>query len=450
MKVIDVDIKTISPMFSGRGDENFSLTPQSVRGVLRFWFRAVLPRVVNIVDNKVNPELKGEECDWDYKLMHDIESYLFGSTDFKSPFDVIVKFDPRNVSNKKGEYLTEGKYNKYALYGQKNRFYLKKESIINIKFIIKRDIEGLDKLLFYLLKLTSFIGGFGAKSRKGFGSFEIEKAKINDEELNHDDSFKLIIKALNAYIKYTIDDIKNAYNSNSKIFINKDLKKNFSDINKINYLSPEFKSSPTYPTLINRKHKILESQKTFDTFDSLYDYLYKPDPKAMKLKKGESLDLRVGMYVKLKKILRGKYILKNGKIEINGNLEEDSFRKAIYAIDNKEKPSIKFDQSFLGLPINYKIMSGHFPDIGNGSYTLSNSEGRKSSQMFIKTFKENGRYRYRITLIKSKITNDLTYENNHKIDHLKFDKKEGRSINGMGNELIGNIIKLLTELKMVE
>jgi CRISPR-associated protein Cmr1 len=443
---MDIDIKTISPMFSGRGDEYFSLTPQSVRGVLRFWFRAVLPRVVNIVDNKGNTKLKGEECDWDYKLLNDIESYIFGSTDFKSPFDVMVKFEPRSVSNNKGKDLTNGNHNEYALYGQENRYYLKNNSIINIKFVIKREIVGLDEVLFNLLDLTSFIGGFGAKSRKGFGSFEI----IRNKDFRSLNSVLDILDNLNKAIKELIEGMKDAYNNNNFIFKNKEIKKNFYNINNIDYSSPEFVSSPTYPTLIDKKYAMLESQQSFNSFESLYDYLYKPDPREINLTRHDSLNLNGGMYIKLKKVLRGKYIIENERIKLNNNLEEDSLRKAIYAIDNKKNPSIKFDQSFLGLPINYRIADGHFPGLKKGSYTLSNTDGRKSSQMFIKTFKENNKFKYRITLIKSKITNKKIYKNGKKIDHLKFDKRRGNSIDAKGNEDAAKVMKLLKNLKMVK
>ncbi|MDN5342620.1 MAG: CRISPR-associated protein Cmr1 [Oceanotoga sp.] len=445
MKKIDIDIRTISPMFSGRGDNSFSLTPQSVRGVLRFWFRAVLPRAVNIVDNKGNPKNKGEDCEWNYKLLKDIESYIFGSTEIKSPFDVIVKFDIKDTSDNTGKFLTNGKYNEYALYGQENRYYLKENSKINIKFIIKRNINGLDKVLFYLLNLTSYLGGFGAKTRKGFGSFEIIKHD-NFEIKNH---IKSIINCLEIYLKELIEDMKINYIEKTGIFKDEKIRNNFFNLNNISYDIQEFTFSPTFPTLINNKYSSLNSYFSFDTFLELYDYLYKPDPQAKNLNYENSLNLNIGMYIKLKKILRGKYILENQKIKLNTDLSQDSFRKAIYAIKDHKKPSIKFDQSFLGLPINYKIGKDHFNGLNSNKYTLSNTDGRKASQMFIKTYIENGKYKYRITLIKSKITNGKTFRNGEKINDIKFNQKR-TEIDVKGNENAFKIMKLLKTLKMIE
>ncbi|BBE30576.1 type III-B CRISPR module RAMP protein Cmr1 [Tepiditoga spiralis] len=445
MKKLDIEIKTISPMFSGRGDKKFALTPQSVRGVLRFWFRAILPRVVNIVDNNGNSKLKGEECFWNYKLLKDIESYIFGSTEIKSPFDVLVKYDKKDISDKQGKSLTNDKYNKYALYGQEDRYYLKENSKINIKFIIKKNISGLDKLLFYLLNLTSYLGGFGAKSRKGFGSFEIIKSneyKIINTKSN-------LIKNLEEVLKEIIENMKKNYNNEKYIFEDKTLKKNFYDLNNIDYDIQNFTSSPTYPTLLSKKYVILESKNKFDTFLELYDYLYKPDPKTRYLNKDNSLKLNVGMYIKLKKVLRGKYVIKEGKIKSNEKLDEDSFRKGIYSIKNHENQSIQFVQSFLGLPINYKIGDRQFKGINSGNYTLSNSEGRKASQMFIKIYKENGKYRYRISLIRSKITNKNSFVNGKKIEDIKFNKGKNE-FKVKGNENLKMVFDTLKNLKIVD
>jgi CRISPR-associated protein Cmr1 len=48
LKVIKFSLKTVTPMYNSRGGNEFSLLPQSIRGVMRFWFRAVLPRVIDV------------------------------------------------------------------------------------------------------------------------------------------------------------------------------------------------------------------------------------------------------------------------------------------------------------------------------------------------------------------------------------------------------------------
>jgi len=170
---VNYEFEVVTPMFLGGADQNEAeLRVPSIKGMLRFWWRA-------ISDKSTISDLKEEEGE------------LFGSTDEKSK--IFIKIDNPDISVSKN--LFNGKKFKvetsrgtfpidilhYLAYGPLN--YVKGKGNVVIKeyipagekFVLsiiaqKSVFEEIDKALSYLLTF----GGIGAKSRNGFGSLYCE------------------------------------------------------------------------------------------------------------------------------------------------------------------------------------------------------------------------------------------------------------------------------------
>ncbi len=191
----EVKCRVVTPIISRKDPQTgeFDLTGQSVKGVLHFWFRAVAPRIIDIYKlNEVNKPKSPKENKELYELYQTyekekyaglklLENEIFGSQKKKAPFGVWVEYNTadlkqlnygRNISRDLG-----GPKLNYALYGIIDRnkpvtsYYLVPSKSFTLNFTFK-DIF-TKKVILSLLKLTSLLGGFGAKTTNGFGGFEI-------------------------------------------------------------------------------------------------------------------------------------------------------------------------------------------------------------------------------------------------------------------------------------
>ena|GEM_PF-5598511 len=393
MKNIYVKCKTISPMFNGRGKEEFDLLPQSVRGVMRFWFRATAPNII------------GE----DVSNLRKLEEYIFGSTERKSAFDLNVKLKRKNEAGdknikKREKNLQEiiSKDSKYGYYGaENNEYFLSPDTNFLIEMFIKKEYEELEKFLYYILNFVSIFGGIGMKSRKGFGSFEILRAqsikKTPDEENTEE-----LIKINNLYhleIEYEKSLKKLINNINNEIEKEKGTKEKI----KTGNIKDNIHDFPVY-FFDNGKNKENLESENFKSLNELFKSLYNMTRDQKNL----------GNYIKIKRELRGK------------GTEEDSFKNAIYKIESRQKKEIKFKQAIMGLPVNYKIIKGQFERLYSGNYTLKSEENRKASPVFISVHKNSGGYFYRVIILKSKISenNDINLFKNKTYVGSKFSEKD--------------------------
>lgn len=346
LECFSVKIKTITPTFSGRSSNDAGLLPQSIRGVMRFWFRACLPMVYDFKDN--------------YTKLNEIEELIFGSTNMKSPFDILVDYDKSTL--KCGLTSSMEKY-KYVFCRETQRSYIEENTDIEITFIIKKKIfKDIDKLLFYILELTSHFGGFGMRSRKGFGSFEISSS-----------------------------DLPKVFFGKTHIFIIENIKNYLIELIKVKYdcfISEPYslKGIAPYPMFLKDNY-FTEDNGSFSTIHCLFYELYSAD----------------GKYKRLRKNLRGK-----GK-------NSDSVSLAIKHLKtNNLKEKILFKQSILGLPVIYKIASekkARFKEL----YEL-NTQDRKGSTLFISVHKDSSsqKFFYRILFINSNLGNNLTFSKKNK------------------------------------
>jgi CRISPR-associated protein Cmr1 len=175
---ITFEIETITPMFlSGADQSKAELRAASIKGLLRFWWRAL----------QAEPELVE---------LRKKESRIFGSSDEKlgggSNFSIRISHEPLKAikdkfpNNPQYQMAVEGKTFKinileYLAYGTYdyipkqgnvfNREYLPMNS--NFSLIINLTNELWKDEILKTMFVFSLFSGVGARSRNGFGSFEI-------------------------------------------------------------------------------------------------------------------------------------------------------------------------------------------------------------------------------------------------------------------------------------
>jgi len=438
-----VTCKVVTPMFSRGAEEPiydknanasvypFELRPQSVKGVLRFWFRAVAPLVIDVHKLKTTKNDKDEKMDLNrydqkdnnktYNGLKLIESLIFGSQDVKAPFGLTVEWNDRgkpigffSKEDKKCKFFSNifGTYNKnteqansqpkkirfdnvnYALYGlydsssgnRRMYSFLPVNSTLNITFFIKD--ESVWPILQGLLKLVSVFSGFGAKTRKGFGEFEIIKITGDDgsqEATFSRDSFFCAKNSDEACVKKFINEVANSickfaetYNERHKdsSFILEQTK--FNDV-------PEF---PNFTDNIIYVPHNLSCQSTKFLFERLY--------KTTKDHKG--------LYPQAKQELR--------KCE-----SRDCINDLISALEGqKEKEKVKIPPTILGLPLQYynlKPKKTKIKDFNKLKITIYSSlagladdeTGRKASPLFVSIHRRNDKWFPVFLILPSQMTN---------------------------------------------
>ncbi len=150
-------VKVLTPMFMGGANlyDEPELRAASIRGAMRFWFRAMAGAITN-----------------DSKEVYRLESEVFGDTEKKSKVVVRILKQPTIENFGKSLQMDSVKYIGYGLYGtgnRPNRKYLNGEGKIEIDFPDK-----YKRYIGYVLWFIQYVGGLGARSRKGFGSVRIE------------------------------------------------------------------------------------------------------------------------------------------------------------------------------------------------------------------------------------------------------------------------------------
>lgn len=160
MPHITFHCRTISPMFIGGADPDVAeLRPPSLKGALRFWWRAMNAHLVN---KGSLDELKEREAE------------IFGNTKYRSSVAISCNLT-RNIpfhENLKGALL-------YMAYGAEHRSAFGPGTDFNITFSSKSEahLEEVQKAF----SLLTHLGGLGAKSRNGFGAFACETADSFEE-----------------------------------------------------------------------------------------------------------------------------------------------------------------------------------------------------------------------------------------------------------------------------
>ncbi|BBJ28672.1 type III-B CRISPR module RAMP protein Cmr1 [Athalassotoga saccharophila] len=386
MKSYECEI--ISPMFAhGADPKAFELRATEIKGGLRFWFRTALSS--KLKDNI--PALKF------------IESYIFGDTSQKSK--VIISVDS-NLSSKSTpiqgqsfrmqnirfsidpiKYLAFGMYETLKI-KVKDKTIRKEEwksyadsgtFKINFSFfsanqdgsLNQKEVQRIESIIDNVIFLYSTFGGIGARTDKGFGSFQIKSIQFNPA--NSKDAVENIYQFNPANLaQMSKDAVENIYQKSKEIFesINPKERQN------LNFNPVEFKGLPTYP--------FFDPQKSI-TFGAIElsgkDY-------------NQALSMVGQNYYKLRR-----------------SLEKDSYFKSAYT-----NPHYKAKRALLGLPILYLNQK---PRV-----TLDNSTGRKTSPLHMNLKKYNSKYYMVYAFLEAAICSDGKLIAIEKLDKNKKEDKE--------------------------
>lgn len=166
---ISFDIETLTPMFiAGADGKTAELRPASLKGLLRYWWRAL-------------------KAEGDLSKLRENEANIFGSVDQKGSFSIRIKHEPYKPISKQLPYHrvpVEGKnfkinILKYLAYGTYDREYIPQGTRFDVIVNIFNEYYKEDIIkIFYVFSL---FGGIGSRNRNGFGAFEIiNKAKVFD------------------------------------------------------------------------------------------------------------------------------------------------------------------------------------------------------------------------------------------------------------------------------
>jgi CRISPR-associated protein Cmr1 len=164
MKSIEFKCELITPMFMYGAVDTPELRAPSIKGLLRYWWRAI------------NGHLSLEN-------IKNTEGVLFGNTERKSPFSMrIIQKEPLRFKLEVVLPHKGGSFPKQAIQvGQR----------FDIVFYCKNEL--IAELINNLFPLCCVLGGFGGRSRRGFGGIKI----ING---NYPITLDTILQLLNAIV----------------------------------------------------------------------------------------------------------------------------------------------------------------------------------------------------------------------------------------------------------
>lgn len=412
----DVECRVVTPIISKGMDfsvnqnprykiYSFELRPQSIKGILHFWFRAIAPRVIDICrlnlsnirnenERKELEKLYGKEK---YRGLKFLESMIFGSQNGKAPFGLVVEYNQTdtvlvgsigldNKQREKFEPSLELKNLSYPLYGTyylstsspKDNFVckcLKSGSTFKLRFFVKDELTW--NVIYSLLKIVSVLSGFGAKTTKGFGQFEI----INDKDFQREKYTNLSeIKKLISQVEKTLTDYIKEYDKNKLIEFGKSTVSDF-------------------PNLTDSAFEFYDPIETGTQWHDVMSKLYRA-----------SRDSK-GWYRQLKYDLR--------KVKQENTPKRDVVKNLIECLEGRLK-NVEISPAILGMPLQYQRLRSKINKVT--FYPKVPGEikdrGRKPSPLRIIINKSGANWAAYGLLLKSKLTNDdeLIYDDSSNFD----------------------------------
>lgn len=385
-----VKCRVITPMFSRSlelEDEEkqiykFELRPQSIKGVLHFWFRALAPRIIDIYNLdliKLPPELREEYENEEFKGLKYIENMLFGSQNNKAPFSLLVNWKEhdtqtigeviqdnrdRNIFVFSNDLGRDASYPLYGMYDFNRRTgvtklvnkYLKPGAMFTITIFTKD--EPTWNVVFSILKLISVLSGFGAKTSKGFGEFEIVDSRIDrNYYLSEENIKKLIAETEKTVLEFI----------------------NFKDEYRALILGRS--NDVLFPSLVDGKYRFFNTNIEANNLKQLVSMLYGTYPR--------------GWYREL-------------KYRIRKHSGKDCVKELIKCI-NQEKERADINPAIIALPLQYqnlKVKSGNPNKITIFPKNAIGEKGRKPATLRIIVANQERKYRAYGLLLASKISED--------------------------------------------
>lgn len=160
---ITATFKVVTPMFmSGADQGKAELRMPSVKGALRFWWRALAWGRLNGNIQHIREE----------------EAKLFGSTD-KGQAAVLMKILDQELSTEKQEKWSQNRWEAYVGYGLiettggNSRQYIKSGGTFTLSLRSKNSLPGGREGLEKAILAFGLLGGLGGRSRKGWGSVNL-------------------------------------------------------------------------------------------------------------------------------------------------------------------------------------------------------------------------------------------------------------------------------------
>jgi CRISPR-associated protein Cmr1 len=161
-------------MFLGGANQQPELRPPSIRGAMRWWFRALYGGHLYNTSGNIIDKLKKKEKE------------IFGDTSQQSLFDLKIKSSINNsnieIHNSRNPHF---RYMSYGLYqmgsdSPPSRRYLKPDTNFFVEIKFRTSEEKIKKLVCGTFWMLTYFGNIGSRSRRGFGSFRIIDTSYND------------------------------------------------------------------------------------------------------------------------------------------------------------------------------------------------------------------------------------------------------------------------------
>lgn len=400
MQTIELTLQFNTPVFARGGSDGFEITPQSIKGIMRFWYRALLPNVIDI--HRCGEDTKP------YCGMKRAEELLFGSTTQRSLFDVEVETRGMKqdygtwVINPKGKPVFTPKESatasgaNYAAYGMSPskkgemiRKYLTPGSQAILTFVFRKKslTEEMRDFFLHLWGVISMFGGIGAKSRKGYGSFDIITVKVNGEVYDYSLVRTLFPKDLQDVldiVSTSMSDLLGQLDTNNAILF-----------------SPQpIPTVPAFPVLCNNCWFFRKKVENSDWKAVLEKVFW---GKGIMGKRSYEGIFNVYRTVKIKRLR-----LKNG-------VDRDGVR-VVREIIYRLPPRFQHDNwevatTIFGLPLLYQNIGSTDDTTGPHTGEVNNPTGRKASPLFVSIHKKNNNSFAFLLLIPSQISNLRTKDN---------------------------------------
>jgi CRISPR-associated protein Cmr1 len=272
---LEATYRVTTPLFLGGADmgKTAELRPPSLKGLLRFWFRAVaLPRLGT------------------FPRVWEAERSLFGSTEKQANF--LLSVVARHATPARKPWRSRGAaygmaYLGYGVVdsrGRPVRPYLEPGGRFTVRLLLKKGIEKQEiTFLEQSLKALGLFGGAGARSRKGFGSLSIESLCLDGREIwnrpaNADELRQVIRNFLTDGIHINqASDRKppyTAFGSDTKVYI---IKTDGDALTLLDEIGKELLRYRSYGRQTGGKHVLswgeLAEQNFAGDHDVIWDYL---------------------------------------------------------------------------------------------------------------------------------------------------------------------------------
>lgn len=206
MNKIELEVETVTPLFIAGADTrcigNEGLRPPSIKGLMRWWFRAILGGMVEI------DELKKKEDE------------IFGFTKQKSKIKILSSTNAQLKKSKTCIQFKKENFPKYLWFpfdpSKKEkekgeiRYYYPEKSIFKI-FLYSRESTSF-RIASGALWALIYLGGVGSRSRRGAGSL-----KINKKPENSPYNFAFNGKTLNETKEFIEDNLSKLFKEFKKL-----------------------------------------------------------------------------------------------------------------------------------------------------------------------------------------------------------------------------------------